>query len=68
MRFDPSLSSAATLGQLRAEAALRYGAGRLDELGPFLEAAASALFHLAQTPLDLMDEPADTLAARGPRG
>jgi hypothetical protein len=68
MRFDPTATRDAVLRLLRDEAEQAYGTGRLEELDPFLEVTATALWRLGTAPLDLMDDEPDRLAARGPRG
>jgi hypothetical protein len=68
MRFDPSLSREAVLVNLRQEAEQVYGAERLAELAPFVEVAATALWRLAQAPLEPTETEPDLLASGGPRG
>ena len=68
MRFDPTATRETVLRRLRDEAEDAYGAARLEELDPFLEITATALWRLGTVPLNLMDEEPDRLAARGARG
>ncbi len=68
MRFDPAASRESVLDTLRGDAERAYGAERLDELSPFLDLTATALWRLGQVELELTDDEPDALAARGPRG
>ncbi|HEY7066909.1 MAG TPA: hypothetical protein VII06_35925 [Chloroflexota bacterium] len=59
MRLDPTASQADVRGALTREAETTWGAERLPELEPVLEAAAGALWELAHRPFEVEAEEPD---------
>lgn len=59
MRFDRGRTRDEVLEELGAEAARLWGERRSEALGTVLETTASALWRLAEAPLEMLDvEPA----------
>lgn len=67
MRFGRSAERDEILAQLQADAERAWGAERREALAPALENAATALWHLARAPLDLLEHEPDFVDGAAPR-
>jgi hypothetical protein len=66
MRFRPGRTRDDFLADLRGEAAAAFGPERVEHLQPALEAAANALWRLAEAPLQALEEEPDFISGGGP--